>query len=105
LVEYAARGAPGLDVERLKGYGGTGGEEVVKRLWDFEDDGHAIKLGRAALVCRNVCEGFEGEEWVVIKGEEMWDRVFRLIVDSVEAPGPNWVRSCGFEEAWKVSAL
>jgi hypothetical protein len=38
----------------------------------------------------------------VIKGD-MWDKVLHLIVDSVEAPGPNWVRSCGFEEAWKVS--
>jgi hypothetical protein len=103
LVQYAARGAPELDLERLKGYGGAGGEEVVRRLWDFEDDGHAIKLGRAALVCRDVCEGFEGKEWMVINGQDMWERVFKLIVDSVEAPGPNWVRSCGFEEAWKVS--
>jgi hypothetical protein len=32
----------------------------------------------------------------------MWKRVSHLIVDSVEAPGLNWVRSAGFDEAWKV---
>ncbi|KAK0626528.1 HypA protein [Immersiella caudata] len=110
LVQYAARGAPELDLERLKEYEGMGeekgeAEEVVRRLWDFEDDGHAIKLGRAALVCKDVCKGFKEKEWMVIQRDDMWGKVLRLIVDSVEAPGPNWVRSCGFEEAWKVSNL
>ncbi|KAK0651821.1 hypothetical protein B0T16DRAFT_87862 [Cercophora newfieldiana] len=106
LLQYAARGAPELKGGVLEGYVPKAGkgEEVVSRLYDFEDDGHAVKLARAALVCRELCEWYEDREWMVIKGEELWGRVFGLIVDSVEAPGPNWVRGCGFEEAWKVSA-
>lgn len=29
------------------------------------------------------------------------ERIIYLVVDSIQAPGPNWVRSAGFEEAWE----
>lgn len=82
--------------------------DIISRLHDFPDDGHAIKLGRAALICQEACREYEGTpvgDRFMIKGEDMWQRVLGLIVDSVEAPGPNWVRSAGFEEAWEVSVL
>jgi len=36
----------------------------------------------------------------VIKGD-MWDQLGHMAIDSVEAGGPNWVRSAGFKEAWE----
>ena len=81
----------------------TRATEIIARLHTFPDDGHAIKLGRATVVCHNICKEFEadGKDWLKVKGD-MWKTVCHLIVDSVEAPGEHWVRSCGFKEAWKV---
>lgn len=83
---------------------------IAARLHDLEDDGHAIKLARATAICRQLTEGGEGgrfgnDERLRIKGEEMWDRLLGLIVDSVTAPGAKWVRTTGLETAWKVSTL
>ncbi|KAL2025086.1 hypothetical protein VTK56DRAFT_88 [Thermocarpiscus australiensis] len=109
LLEYAARGTPELSLEKLVAYqprkpdAGGSLAETIARLHDFPDDGHAIKLGRAAGVCRNVCKKYEdeGRDWLKVKGDDMWNKVAHLIVDSIEAPGAHWVRSCGFDEAWK----
>ncbi|KAK4155477.1 hypothetical protein C8A00DRAFT_41938 [Chaetomidium leptoderma] len=109
LLQYAARGAPELSGEKLASYQprkpNAGGSlaETIARLHTFPDDGHSIKLGRAAVICRNLCKKYEdeGKDWLVVKGDDMWDRVCHLIVDSVEAPGSTWVRSTGFDEAWK----
>ncbi|KAK3308158.1 uncharacterized protein B0T15DRAFT_490753 [Chaetomium strumarium] len=109
LLQYAARGVPELSVEKLASYqpqkphAGGSLPEIIARLHTFPDDGHAIKLGRATGVCHNICRKYEdeGKDWLKVKGEDMWKRVSHLVVDSVEAPGPHWVRSCGFDEAWK----
>lgn len=81
--------------------------ETIARLHEYPDDGHAIKLGRAAVVCHDICKGYEAgsKSWLKVRGDDMWTKICHLIVDSVEAPGPQWVRSCGFEEAWKVCSL
>ncbi|KAK4657306.1 hypothetical protein QC762_211830 [Podospora pseudocomata] len=106
LLQYVARGCPELRVERLEGYEPKQPgkakmvEEIVSRLHGFGDDGHAIKLGRATVVCRNICREYEEKEGFMIKGG-LWEKICHLIVDSVEAPGEHWVRSAGFEEAWK----
>ncbi|KAK4104894.1 hypothetical protein N658DRAFT_492994 [Parathielavia hyrcaniae] len=110
LLQYAARGVPELSQEKLAAYqpkkpdAGGSLAEIIARLHSFRDDGHAIKLGRATVVCHNICKAYEkdgGKDWLKVKGDDMWKRVCHLVVDSVEAPGPNWVRSCGFDEAWK----
>ncbi|GAB1314934.1 hypothetical protein MFIFM68171_05144 [Madurella fahalii] len=108
LLQYAARGVPELLAEKLAAYQPRkpGSEsslaEIIARLHEYADDGHAIKLGRATVVCHNICKGYEaeGKNWLKVKGDDMWTKVCHLIVDSVEAPGPVWVRSCGLEEAW-----
>lgn len=83
------------------------GADIVARLHTFEDDGHSIKLARAAVICRNICKKYEdeGKDWLKVKGDDMWTKVCHLIVDSVEAPGDRWLRSCGFDEAWKVCSM
>ncbi|EAQ85992.1 hypothetical protein CHGG_07245 [Chaetomium globosum CBS 148.51] len=109
LLQYAARGAPELSVEKLAAYqprkpkAGGSLADIVARLHTYEDDGHSIKLARAAVICRNICKKYEdeGKGWLKVKGDDMWSKVCHLIVDSVEAPGERWLRSCGFDEAWK----
>ena len=77
--------------------------DVISRLHSFDDDGHAIKLGRAAGICQQVSQEFEDKNWLVIKGDDLWMKIHHLIVDSVESPGPNWVRTAGLDGAWEVS--
>lgn len=76
--------------------------DVVSRLHLFDDDGHAIKLGRAAGICQELSTKYQSKDWAVIRGDDVWMKVHRLIVDSVEAPGPHWVRTTGLDEAWEV---
>jgi len=117
LVQYAGRAVPPLALDKIASYrpnssdvesnaagAGAHAHTTILRLHNFPDDGHAIKLGRAALLCRDICKTYEDRGWMAIKGDELWDKVYHLIVDSVEAPGPNWVRTCGMEEAWEVRA-
>lgn len=70
----------------------------------MEDDGHAVKLARAAAVCQDVSELYEDREWLLIRDDNTWTKIHHLILDSVKAPGGNWVRGAGLDEAWAVSA-
>lgn len=69
------------------------------------DDGHAIKLSRAAAIAQDVSRKYSAEDWMMIKGDDMWTRIHHLIADSVEAPGPMWVRTAGLDSAWTVSII
>lgn len=76
----------------------------MSRLHSFAaDDGHAIKLGRAAVLCEEISKGYDDRNWMMIKGDDLWTRIHHLIVDSIEAPGTTWVRNTGLDEAWNVS--
>ncbi len=107
LLQYAARGCPPLDPERIQRHKAKEPDAptpmaVISRLHARQDDGHAVKLGRAALVCQQNSRQYEDRKWMMIRGDEQWMQVHHLIVDSIEAPG-TWVRSTGLEGAWKVS--
>ncbi|KAK3370199.1 hypothetical protein B0H63DRAFT_454404 [Podospora didyma] len=111
LIQYTARGVPALSLDKIASYkpkkeektpSATISDIITRRLHPLSDDGHAIKLGRAALICHDLLSRKYGDrDWVKIRGDDPWNKVAHLIVDSVEAPGETWVRSCGFEEAWK----
>ncbi|KAF7534954.1 hypothetical protein G7054_g5790 [Neopestalotiopsis clavispora] len=73
---------------------------LLPRMHAFVDDGHAIKLFRAIAIGREVCKPYEDKDWIIIKGD-LWDQIAHMVVDSVEAPGPTWVRNAGFDEAWE----
>lgn len=79
--------------------------EILSRLHDFAplDDGHAVKLSRAAVITQQISENYNDRDWKIIKGDDMWMRIHHLIADSVEAPGPKFVRTAGLDEAWIVS--
>lgn len=112
LIQFAARGSPELDLDRIRDYvpnksspspGSAGAAAaLLPRMHAFVDDGHAIKLFRAIAIGREVCKPYEDKDWIIIKGD-LWDQIAHMVVDSVEAPGPTWVRNAGFDEAWEVS--
>ncbi|KAK8047665.1 hypothetical protein PG996_015729 [Apiospora saccharicola] len=109
IVQYVARGSPKLSVERIASYvlkdEASSADQLLPRLHTLSDDGHVIKLWRAVGVGRKLSEPHEGRHWLPIKGSKLWDQIAHLIVDSVEAPGPRWIRNAGFEEAWKAREL
>ncbi|RYP59711.1 hypothetical protein DL770_010150 [Monosporascus sp. CRB-9-2] len=112
LAQYAARACPELSLDRIASYEpkdkgpGPAVERLLPRMYAFEDDGHAIKLFRAVDIGRRAISRYENNDnnnkhWVLIRGPELWDKIMHLVVDSVEAPGPTWVRGAGDAEAWK----
>jgi len=125
LAMYASRRSPPLHLDEISMYtpakleaGDAEWKGIFTRLFDFKDDGHAIKLGRAVrngeLVCgewekskkvdgvdgANGEGGREGENRMKIKGF-MWEKIGNMVIDSVEDTGAHWARSVGFEEAWR----
>ncbi|CAN8095312.1 unnamed protein product [Discula destructiva] len=107
IIQYAGRAVPALPLDQLKAYQPKMAQnasisDIMSRLHDFapHDDGHAVKLSRAAFIAQEIAKKYEDRDWMVIKGDEMWMRIHHLIADSVEAPGPTWVRTAGLEEAW-----
>ncbi|TLS31143.1 hypothetical protein PpBr36_02375 [Pyricularia pennisetigena] len=119
LVQYAARAVPSLSLERIAAYrpkpkddkftnAAASGDssnivDLVSRLHDLDDDGHAIKLVRAAAVCQQVSRPLEDKlgDRLPLRGKEIWNKVHHLIADAAEGPGPRWVRTTGMESAWK----
>ena len=100
LVMYASRAAPAMLVDEITSYKPQRAEtDVVARVLDVQDDGHASKLVRALENGKRVCERYEGQVGEV-QGA-MWDQLLHMAVDSVERTGERWVRSAGFDEAWE----
>lgn len=107
LAMYASRRSPPLLLNEITDYEPVKPEAadwngIFTRLFEFQDDGHAVKLGRAVrngeLICGKWAKG-EGE-WMKVKGG-MWEKIGNMLIDSVEDSGAHWARSVGFEEAWK----
>ncbi|KAF2646786.1 hypothetical protein P280DRAFT_388210 [Massarina eburnea CBS 473.64] len=105
LAMYASRATPALDLSHITSYKSTlnppsSWQEVFERVNRYPDDGHVSKLVRALAHGEQVCKKFEDREGFLIKGD-MWEKLGIMVVESVEAGEPKWVRSCGFEEAWE----
>ena len=107
LIQYAGRACPAVSVEALRSYRpkaktppASTPAELTARLHGYDDEGHAIKLARGALIGLELSRPYEDRPWMLLKGDDLWSQVFHLIVDSVEAPGAAWVRTTGLEEAW-----
>ncbi|KAK3685847.1 hypothetical protein B0T22DRAFT_500606 [Podospora appendiculata] len=107
IREYAERGAPPLSLDKIATYEPKLAQssetplEIISRLHTLDEDGHAIKLARAAAICHELSRQYDDRDWMVIRGDDLWMKVHHLIVDSAEAPGPDWVRGAGFDDAWK----
>jgi hypothetical protein len=107
LAMYASRRSPPLLLEEIATYtprklekGDAEWPGLFQRLFEYEDDGHAVKLARAVRNGELVSKSYEGKvEWDRVKGF-MWEKVGNMVVDSVEDTGHTWARSVGFDEAW-----
>ena len=114
LTMYASRASPPLLLDEIANYKPSivnasaeklsSWDEVIQRVNQHSDDGHASKLVRALAHGEQECRKYEGREGFVIKGD-MWLKLGNMAIDSVEAGGPTWVRSCGFDQAWKEVPL
>jgi len=107
LALYASRRSPALLTNEVTNYvpiKNAGWPGVWERLFDLEDDAHAVKLGRAVAFGEQLtrCGGYDNESWAKVNGE-MWENIGNMIVDSVEDTeiDARWVRSAGFDEAWE----
>lgn len=47
---------------------------------------------------------YKDKPWAVLKDDSIWKKIQHMVVDAVEGPGVLYVRSTGFEEAWKVNS-
>ncbi|ETI24533.1 hypothetical protein G647_03902 [Cladophialophora carrionii CBS 160.54] len=106
LALYVSRGCPELLVDEIKNYHpknpNDGWSEIIRRVDQFPDDGHASKLVRALANSEQVCKQYESQpdDVFAIKGD-MFLKLGHMAIDSVEASDPHWVRSAGFDEAWE----
>jgi hypothetical protein len=107
LAMYASRRSPPLLLEEITTYvpkrleaGEAEWKGIFQRLFEYEDDGHAVKLGRAVANGEAICGKWESEKWAKVKGW-MWEKIGNMVIDSVEDEGKSWVRSAGFDEAWE----
>lgn len=107
LAMYASRLCPPLLVDEVKNYVSVkneGWDGVWERLFKLRDDGHAVKFGRAVAFAERLTNegGYNNRKWAKIK-EGMWEHIGNMTVDSVEGTEllTRWVRSAGFDEAWK----
>ena len=119
LIQYVARGAPELALPSV--HKPLPAREALEKLHALEDDGHAIKLGRAMEVFGKLAPGpgrggggvgncHDKIGWTrhfdVAGTEGVWEGLLGMVVESTGRKGEGrWVRSVGMEEAWKVSIL
>ncbi|PYI22895.1 hypothetical protein BO99DRAFT_399627 [Aspergillus violaceofuscus CBS 115571] len=104
LLLYVSRGTPALSLEAIRTY-------PVAHRWEEifafcsrhpQDDGHLAKLVRAVAHGERACRPFEGERPWPIEGD-MWLRIANMAMDSTSDHDhhPMWVRSTGFDQAWR----
>jgi len=107
LILYASRACPVILMDEIVQYvpkdmeiGGGEWPGIFNRLFEYDDDGHAVKLGRAIANAEKVSRGWENQAWCKIR-DYMFLKIGNMAIDSVEDEGEPFVRSAGFEEAWK----
>ncbi|KAI1423769.1 HypA protein [Xylaria sp. FL1777] len=105
LLQYAARGCPPVSLEKITSYVPKEKTrkptiDLLPRIYALHDDGHVSKLVRALGICQDASKPYEDKAWLQIKGDGLWNKLHQLVVDSVEGPGPTWVRDAGEAEAW-----
>ncbi|KAM0721838.1 hypothetical protein Q7P37_002763 [Cladosporium fusiforme] len=107
LALFASRKSPELHLNEIRNYKPkqpSGWEGVIERVRKMEDDGHASKLVRALAHGQQACAPYDDKPEFRLKKDD-WLQLGHMTIDSVEAPGPHWVRSAGFDEAWEKIPL
>ncbi|KAM0457835.1 hypothetical protein ACHAPV_006380 [Trichoderma viride] len=111
LIQYIARGCPPLRLDAIKSFSpkqqasgsATKPTDLVPRFHEIIDDGHTIKVVRALLLAQELSQKYAGRPWIRIADDETWLKVHQILLQGTEGPQEPalWVRSAGFEEAWK----
>ncbi|KAI1326874.1 HypA protein [Xylariaceae sp. FL0255] len=105
LLSYASRACAPASLDKIMAYIPKDVEtDILTRVVALDDDGHVSKLVRSIQICQQASKKFEEEQWIKLKGGELWSKLQRLALDAAEAPGPRWVRGAGESEAWKASS-
>jgi len=109
VTMYASRGSPGLLLDEIRNYKPKvpsqdpedPWKDIIGRVCQFEDDGHGSKLVRALAHGQRICKPYEDRPEFVLKQTD-WLQMGHMTIDSVEAAdGIHWIRSAGFDSAWK----
>ncbi|KAI0115516.1 HypA protein [Nemania sp. FL0031] len=105
LLQYAARACAPVSLEQITSYVPKAETlkptaELLPRIFALHDDGHVSKLIRAVGLCESLSKPYEDQDWLKIKGADLWTKINQLVVDSAEGAGPKWVRGAGDAEAW-----
>lgn len=112
LVQYAARGTPDIRFDLVEKYtpqDARNGKSLVRKHQDLlsrfhtlhGDDGHTIKLVRALSICEELVQKYNDKSWRKITSPETWLKMHYMVLDGAEDNTATWVRSAGFDEAWK----
>jgi len=107
LAMYASRKSPEIHLDEIRNYKPkqpSDWDKVIERVRALEDDGHASKLVRALAHGQQACAPYEDKPEFRLKKDD-WLQLAHMAIDSVQAEGPNWVRSAGFDEAWEPIPL
>lgn len=108
LIQYIARGCPALHPDIVCTYTPARDEtpaskpvDLLPRFHATRDDGHTIKVVRSLLIAQEVSKPYAGKNWLRLRRDDDWLAVHYLLLDGVEGQSSQWVRSAGFDEAWK----
>lgn len=85
------------------------GEELggaASRFINMPDDGHVVKTARALGLAQRLSQEYLDRPWIRIRDDKTWLNTQYLLLDSTwEHPEFPWVRTAGWDEAWKDSGL
>lgn len=75
--------------------------DLLPRFHALPDDGHAVKVARALLIAHDQTKKYPGRDWARFRTDDEWLKAHYVLLDSTEGAADKWVRSAGFDEAWK----
>jgi len=107
IATYASMKSPKIHLDEIRNYKPkqpSDWDKVIERVRALDDDGHASKLIRALAHGQQACAPYEHKPAFRLKKDD-WLQLAHMAIDSVQADGPNWVRSAGFDEAWEPIPL
>ncbi|RDW77841.1 hypothetical protein BP6252_05894 [Coleophoma cylindrospora] len=108
ILHYVVRWCPPLRITSVASYVPKdidlvdSTEKLLVRFHGMPDDGHVIKLARALVIAQHVSRKYGNRPWIRIEDDATWLRALYLLLDSTEKnPSFPWVRSAGWDGAWK----